>query len=101
MVDVDTSRWREAMETEIDSMQLNQVWTLVDRPEGIKPIGCKWIYKRKIGSNVKVDTFKARLVAKGYSQREVIDYQETFSPVAMIKFIRILFSIAAYLDYEI
>ena len=84
MVDVDASRWREAMETEMDSMQSNHVWTLVDRPEGIKPIGCKWIYKRKIGSDGKVDTFKARLVAKGYSQREGIDYQETFSPVAMI-----------------
>ena len=58
-------------------------------------------YKRKIGSDGKVETFKARLVAKGFTQREGIDYEETFSPVAMLKSIRILFSIAACLDYEI
>ena len=51
--------------------------------------------------NGKVETFKARLVAKGFTQNEGIDYEETFSPVAMLKSIRILLSIAACLDYEI
>ena len=46
-------------------------------------------------------TYKARLVAKGYSQRQGIDYDETFSPVAMLKSIRILLVIAAHYDYEI
>ena len=46
-------------------------------------------------------TFKARLVAKDYSQREGIDYQKTFSPVAMLKSICTLLAIAAYYDYEI
>ena len=64
------------MKVEMDSMYSNQVWNLVDPPKGIVPIGCKWIYKRKIGPDGKVDTYKARLVAKGYSQKEGIDYEE-------------------------
>ena len=89
------------MNLEMDSMYSNQVWELVDLPEGVKPIGCKWIYKRKRGADGRVETYKERLVAKGYTQKECIDYEETFSPVAMLKSIHILLSIAAHLDYEI
>ena len=59
------------------------------------------IYKRKIGADRKVDTYKARLVVKGFCQRQGIDYKETFSPVAMLKSIRILLAIAAHYDYKI
>ena len=89
------------MHTEMDSMNSNTVWEQVDLPDGIKPIGCKWIYKKKRDANGRVETYKARLVAKGYTQKECIDYEETFSPVVMLKSIRILLSISAALDYEI
>ena len=82
-------------------MYTNQVWTLVDPPEGIKPIGCKWIFKKKTGMKGNVITYKARLLAKGYRQRQRIDYDKTFSPVAMLKSIRILLAIVAHYDYEI
>ena len=82
-------------------MYSNKVWELVEAPNEVKLIGCKWIYKRKRGVDERVETFKARLVAKGFTQKEGIDYEETFSSVAMLKSIRILLSIAAVLDYEI
>ena len=101
MDDPDKEKWQEAMNQEMESMYSNSVWELVDPPEDVRTIGCKWIYKKKRGANGQVETYKARLVAKGYTQKEGIDYEETFSPVAMLKSIRILLSIAASLDYEI
>ena len=97
----DSDRWLEAMRSKMDSMYVNQVWTLVDAPEGVSPIGSKWVYKKKIRVDGQVETYKARLVAKGFRQKQGIDYDETFSPVAMLKSIRIMLAIAAYHDYEI
>ncbi|KAA0065419.1 gag/pol protein [Cucumis melo var. makuwa] len=101
MNDVDRDQWIKAMDLKMESMYFNSVWTLVDQPNDVKPISCKWIYKRKRDQADKVQTFKARLVAKGYNQREGVDYEETFSPVVMLKSIRILLSIATFYDYEI
>ena len=98
---LESDQWLIAMKLEMDSMYTNQVWTLVDPPEGIKPIGCKWIFKKKIDMEGNVITYKARLVAKGYHQKQGIDYDGTFSPMAMLKSIRILLAIVAYYDYEI
>ena len=69
---------------------------MVDPLEGAKVIGCKWVHK------IKYDmTFKSRLFTKGFKQTHGIDYDETFSPVVMLKSIRILLTIVAYYDYEI
>ena len=97
----DSKKWLEAMKSEMESMKVNDVWTLVDPLEGVKPIGCKWVFKRKRGADGKVETYKAHLVAKGYRQHYGIDYDEMFSFVAMLKSIRIMLAIAAHLDYEI
>ena len=82
-------------------MYENQVWNLVDPSEGVKPIQCKWIFKRKMDADGNPTIYKARLVAKGFLQVEGVDYDETFSPVAMLKSVRIMMAIAAYFDYEI
>ncbi|KAK2389954.1 secreted RxLR effector protein [Trifolium repens] len=97
----ESEKWLEAMKSEIDSMYTNQVWNLVEPPVGVRPIGCKWVFKKKTDMDGKVHTYKARLVAKGYKQIHGVDYDETFSPVAMLKSVRILLAIAAYHDYEI
>ena len=82
-------------------MKDNQVWSLVDLPPNAKTVGCKWLFKKKTDMDGNVHTYKARLVAKGYTQRFGVDYDETFSPVADIRAIRILLAIVAYYDYEI
>ncbi|KAK8708633.1 hypothetical protein V6N13_059671 [Hibiscus sabdariffa] len=97
----DSEKWLEAMRSEMDSMSENQVWTLVEPPEGIKPIGCKWVFKKKTDMDGNVQTYKGRLVAKGFRQIHGVDYDETFSPVAMFKSIQILLAIAVFHDYEI
>lgn len=97
----DSAKWLEAMETEMQSMRDNQVWDLVELPPESRAVGSKWVFKRKTDMHGNIHTYKARLVAKGFTQTQGIDYDETFSPVAMIKSIRILLAIAAYYDYEI
>ncbi|KAA0062199.1 gag/pol protein [Cucumis melo var. makuwa] len=59
MNDVDCDQWIKAMDLEMESMYSNSVWTLVDQPNDVKPIGCKWIYKRKRDQASKGETFKA------------------------------------------
>jgi hypothetical protein len=68
MMDPDSKKWQSAMRSEIDSMGDNQVWNLVDPPDGFKAIECKWIYKKKKDMNGNVHIYKARLVAKGFRQ---------------------------------
>nr|GFB56307.1 retrotransposon protein, putative, Ty1-copia subclass [Tanacetum cinerariifolium] len=101
MLDPDKVIWQGAMDEEMKSMKVNKVWIVVDRPPNAKVVRNKWLYKKKTDMDGKVHTYKARLVAKGCTQTFGIDYQETFSPVADIRAIRILIAISAYYDYEI
>ena len=84
----------------MESMEINGVWILVDPHERIKCIGCKQIFKRK-REDEKVETYKAHLVTKDYHQHYGIDYDKIFSPVVMLKSIRIMLAITTHLDYEI
>jgi hypothetical protein len=92
MMRPDSEKWLGAMESEIESMHENQVWNLVDPINGVRPISCKWGFKKKRDKDGNVHIYKARLVAKGFKQIHGIDYDETFSPIAMMKSVWIRYS---------
>ncbi|GJR67013.1 zinc finger, CCHC-type containing protein [Tanacetum coccineum] len=101
LLDLESNKWLNAMNVEMQSMKDNEVWDLVCLPPNGKTVGSKWLFKKKTDMDGAVHTYKARLVAKGYTQTPGIDYEETFSLVADIRAIRILLAIAAFYDYEI
>jgi hypothetical protein len=101
MMGRDSENWLGAMESEIGSMHDNQVWNLVDPINGVRPINCKCVFKKMTDMDGNVHIYKARLMAKDFKQIHGIDYDETFSPVTMLKSVRILLAIAAYFDCEI
>ena len=72
--------WLEAMREEIESIEKNHVWQLIDLPKDWKVVECKWVLRKKLKSNGSFGEYKTRLVAKGFTQVEGINY-ETFSPV--------------------
>ena len=74
--------WVEAMMEEYQSIMKNDVWDIVPKPENKSVVSSKWSYKIKHVANGSIEKYKERFVARGFSQREGINYEETFSPVA-------------------
>uniref|UniRef100_A0ACD5WTY3 Uncharacterized protein n=1 Tax=Avena sativa TaxID=4498 RepID=A0ACD5WTY3_AVESA len=93
--------WRRATQEELTSIEGNNTWSLTDLPAGHRLIGLKWVYKIKRDADGSVAKHKARLVAKGYVQREGVDFDEVFAPVARLDSVRLLIAIAAKLDWKL
>ena len=91
----DVAFWKEAINDEMDSLISNNTWIIVDLPPSSKPIGCKWVFRRKYNTDGSLQTFKARLVAKGFKQKEGINYFDTYAPMARITSIRVLLALAS------
>ncbi|GJS60678.1 putative ribonuclease H-like domain-containing protein, partial [Tanacetum coccineum] len=93
------SSWVEAMQEELLQFKLQQVWILVDLPNGKKAIGTKWVFRNKKDERGIVIRNKARLVAQGHRQEEGIDYEEVFAPVARIEAIRLFLAYASFMGF--
>nr|GEW28030.1 hypothetical protein [Tanacetum cinerariifolium] len=91
----DVAFWKEAIDDETGSIMENNTWTLSNLPPGCKLLGCKWIFKRKMKVDGKIDKFKARLVIQGFRQKEGIDYFDTYAPFARITTIRLMLALTA------
>ncbi|GJR16108.1 putative ribonuclease H-like domain-containing protein [Tanacetum coccineum] len=93
------SSWVEAMQEELLQFKLQQVWKLVDLPNGKRAIGTKWVFRNKKDERGIVIRNKARLVAQGHRQEEGIDYEEVFAPVARIEAIRLFLAYASFMGF--
>ncbi|GKB59137.1 zinc finger, CCHC-type containing protein [Tanacetum coccineum] len=91
----DVAFGKEAINDDMDSIMANNTWVLADLPPGCKPLGYKWIFKRKLKVNGTIKKFKARLVIQGFRQKSRIYYFDIYAPVARISTIRLLITLAS------
>ena len=90
----DRKQWEQAIKEEIDSLLINNTWTFMSKPVNKNIVDCKWVFAIKndeFGNPIK---YKARLVARGFSQEYLMDYNETFAPVARISSFRFTIAFA-------
>ena len=95
------ANWVNSMHEELENFERNRVWELVEPPPNCRPIGTKWVWKNKEGEDGMVVRNKSRLVAQGFNQKEGIDYEETFAPVARLEAIRILLAFAVAKGFKL
>ncbi|CAL8993145.1 unnamed protein product [Prunus brigantina] len=89
------------MEVEMEMIDKNETWELVNRPMEKLVIGVKWVYKTKLNLDGSIQKHKARLVVKGYAQKPGIDFNENFAPVARLYTIRTLIALAAQKGWKL
>nr|GFA44740.1 retrovirus-related Pol polyprotein from transposon TNT 1-94 [Tanacetum cinerariifolium] len=88
--------WIESMQEELIQFKRMDVWVLVPTPDNISPLTLKWIFKNKHVEEQTVIRNKSHLVVRGYRQKEGLDFEESFAPIARMEAIRIFLAYAAH-----
>lgn len=99
--DAKEKEWRDAMDTELNSIEKNNIWVLTDLPQGQKAIALNWVYKIKKDMNGNVTKYKARLVEKGYVQQHGIDFKEVFAPVTRLETVSLILALSAKHGWQV
>ena len=94
------AKWLNVMVKEIESLHANDMWDLVELPEGRKAVGSKWVLKLKLNADGVIERHKARLVAQGFSQKHGLDYDETFSPVARFESLQTVIALSVINSFK-
>lgn len=92
--------WIAAMQSEMNSQELNQTWELTLLPPGQKALSARWVLWEKVDQHGHI-THKARFVARGNEQRAGLDYEETFAPVVKWSTVRLIVALAVVLAWPI
>jgi len=92
---VKDSHWRDAMQHEIEALEMNETWVVEDLSPGKKALGCKWVYKIKYQSNGSIDVILRNHQIGG------IDYTETFASVAKMVIARVFLAVAVANNWEV
>jgi hypothetical protein len=98
---IQKKEWVDAMTEEYQSIIKNDVWEIVPRPKSKDVVLSKWLFKIKHAADGSIEKYKARFVAHGFSQKKVIDYEETFAPVARYTSIRTIIALAAKMKWKL
>nr|GFB68003.1 retrovirus-related Pol polyprotein from transposon TNT 1-94 [Tanacetum cinerariifolium] len=95
------SAWIESMQEELHQFDRLDVWELVDKPLCKNVINMKWLWKYKRDEENTIIRNKSRLVAKGYAQKEGVDFEESFAPVARLEAVRLFIAYAAHKSFTV
>jgi hypothetical protein len=98
---IQKKEWADAMTEEYQSIIKNDVWEIVPRPKSKDVVSSKWLFKIKHVADGSIEKYKERFVTRGFSQKEGIDYEETFAPVARYTSIRTIIALAAKMKWKL
>jgi hypothetical protein len=98
---IQKKEWADAMTEEYQSIIRNDVWEIIPRPKSKDVVSSKWLFKIKHVDDGSIEKYKARFVTRGFSQKEGIDYEEKFAPVARYTSIRTIIALAAKMKWKL